>query len=306
MKKNLIGLWILLSFIIMGIFVTAGCTPGTGQKQPGPQAGTVQQTPSSEEMSVHILDIGQGDAILIGRAGEWALIDSGDVDHRTQMKAYLQKYGVKELKTVIITHPHADHLGGMYAVFQSVKVDRIYDDGQITTTSTYRNYLKEIKKRNIPYDTLKAGETVALVEGVPFEVLGPVKAAKDGQGHPDLNNCSIVGRITYGKFSMLLTGDAEKEEENSILQTYRSHLKSDVLKVGHHGSRTSSGISFLTAVKPQAAVISAGAGNSYGLPHDITLKNLEKMSVSIYRTDRDGTITVRTDGIKYTLGKEHS
>lgn len=306
MKQRTAGLWVFL-LLLLGIFLTAGCAaPAALPPEGQASSAAALQADASGTLSVHVLDIGQGDAILIGRAGQWALIDSGDVEHRSRMKAYLKKYGVKELQTVIITHPHADHLGGMYAVFQAVRVDRIYDDGQITTTSTYKNYLKEIKNRQIPYGVLKAGDTVTLVEGVPFQVVGPVKAAEDSRGNPDLNNCSVVGRLTYGKFSMLFTGDAEKEEENSILQQYRGQLKSDVLKVGHHGSRTSSGPSFLAAVRPGAAVISAGAGNSYGLPHDVILANLKKISALVYRTDRDGTVSIDTDGVNYHITKEHS
>lgn len=256
-------------------------------------------------LSVRMLDIGQGDALLLSKDGEFVLIDSGDVDHREQMAAYLKKYGVRELKTVIITHPHADHIGGMYTVFRECRVDQVYDNGQPTSTNTYRTYLKEIEKRNIPYKAVRAGDVIPFFKDVAFRVLGPAEIMKDDKGRPALNNNSVVGRLTYGNFTMLFTGDCEKEEEMSIMKGEQTFLKSDVLKVGHHGSKTSYSAQFLKAVSPQAALISAGAGNIYGLPHEITLKKLEQVGIRIYRTDRDGTITVESNGTGYAIRKEH-
>lgn len=257
-------------------------------------------------LSIHVLDIGQGDAILLEKDGKWALIDSGDVDEREHMTAHLKRYGVKELQSVIITHPHADHVGGMYAVFKAVKVDHIYDNGQAATTNTYRTYLKMIKSKNIPYTAAKGGDTITLLPGVSFKVTGPVKIMKDKKGRPEANNNSVAGRLTYGAFTMFFTGDAEKEEEMDMIRAFPSDLKSDVLKVGHHGSKTSSSAQFLEKVKPKDAIISAGKGNSYGLPHEITLKKLQKIGANLFRTDRDGTVTVKTDGSHYTITKEHS
>lgn len=128
---------------------------------------------------------------------------------------------------------------------------------------------------------------------------------KDQKGNSDFNNNSIVGRLTYGSFSMLFTGDAEKEEEATILKQGGA-LKSDVLKVGHHGSRTSSSPAFLKAVSPKDAFISCGQGNDYGHPHKVTLQKLEKAKINIYRTDRNGTVTLTTDGSKYQITKERA
>lgn len=283
--------------LIAACMLLLGATGCRGERADGPGAAA----PGGSPLNIRMLDIGQGDAILLEKDGEWALIDSGDVDHRPQMKAYLKEYGVTRLSKVIITHAHADHVGGMLAVFQTVKVGEIYDSGVPTTTNTYRTYLKQIQAKKIPFHTIKTGDTITLFPGVDFQVAGPVKVLKEGKsGKPDLNNNSIVGRLVYGNFSMLFTGDAEKEEEKSILAVGKD-LKSQVLKVGHHGSKTSSSAVFLRAVSPELALISAGAGNSYGLPHPVTLKTLEKAGVRTLRTDRDGTITLTTDGQGYTV-----
>ena len=261
----------------------------------GEETKAAGETGGGGELAIHVLDIGQGDATLLSKDGKWVLIDSGDVDHRPQMKEYLKQYGVSTVSKVIVTHPHADHMGGMLAVFQTAEIEDIYDDGVPTTTNTYRTYLKNIKAKNIRYHKVGAGDTIPLFDGVNFEVLAPVKTIKNERGEADLNNNSVVGRLVYGNFAMMFTGDAEAEEEKTILNAGAA-VKSDILKVGHHGSRTSSSAAFVKAVAPKIGIISLGAGNSYGHPHAKTLKTLEKHKVEIFRTDRDGTVTVTTTG----------
>ena len=261
----------------------------------GEETKAAGETGGGGELAIHVLDIGQGDATLLSKDGKWVLIDSGDVDHRPQMKEYLKQYGVSTVSKVIVTHPHADHMGGMLAVFQTAEIEDIYDDGVPTTTNTYRTYLKNIKAKNIRYHKVGAGDTIPLFDGVNFEVLAPVKTIKNERGEADLNNNSVVGRLVYGNFAMMFTGDAEAEEEKTILNAGAA-VKSDILKVGHHGSRTSSSAAFVKAVAPKIGIISLGAGNSYGHPHVKTLKTLEKHKVEIFRTDRDGTVTVTTTG----------
>lgn len=286
--------------MIAAMLSFAGCSQASESAPGGGGAGK-----GGSPLTIRMLDIGQGDSLLLGKDGKWVFIDTGDVDHRPQLKAYLKQYGIKEVSKVIVTHPHADHIGGMYALFQSVKIDDIYDNGVPTTTNTYRTYLKQIKEKKVAYHKVKAGDTIALFDGVEFKVAAPVKTINDGKsGKPDMNNNSIVGRLSYGNFSMLFTGDAEKEEEKDILDSHVD-IKSTVLKVGHHGSKTSSTIPFLKAVSPELALISAGAGNSYGLPKAITLQHLEELHIPVLRTDRQGTITITTTGSgKYEVKKE--
>ena len=302
--KNLMK---FLAVFLLSLSLTAAFS-ACGSAAPSVSSGGAKTSASAKggsQLTVRMLDIGQGDAFLLEKDGKFVMIDTGDIEHRDQIVALLHKYKVKEISKIIITHPHADHLGGMNAIFKNFKVDAIYDDGMPAGTGSYKNYLKQIKEKKIPYHVLKAGDEVDFFDGVKFNVLGPVKVIKDQKGNSDFNNNSIVGRLTYGSFSMMFTGDAEQEEEKTILGKGGT-LKSDVLKVGHHGSRTSTSPAFLKAVSPKNAFISCGQGNDYGHPHKVTIDKLEKAKVQIYRTDRNGTVTLTSDGSSYHIEKERN
>lgn len=302
--KNLMK---FLAVFLLSLSLTAAFS-ACGSAAPSASSGGAKTSASAKggsQLIVRMLDIGQGDAFLLEKDGKFVMIDTGDIEHRDQIVALLHKYKVKEISKIIITHPHADHLGGMNAIFKNFKVDAIYDDGMPAGTGSYKNYLKQIKEKKIPYHVLKAGDEVDFFDGVKFNVLGPVKVIKDQKGNSDFNNNSIVGRLTYGSFSMMFTGDAEQEEEKTILGKGGT-LKSDVLKVGHHGSRTSTSPAFLKAVSPKNAFISCGQGNDYGHPHKVTIDKLEKAKVQIYRTDRNGTVTLTSDGSSYRIEKERN
>lgn len=302
--KNLMK---FLAVLLLSLSLTAAFS-ACGSAAPSSSSGGAKTSASAKggsQLTVRMLDIGQGDAFLLEKDGKFVMIDTGDIEHRDQIVAILHKYKVKEISKIIITHPHADHLGGMNAIFKNFKVDAIYDDGMPAGTGSYKNYLKQIKEKKIPYHVLKAGDEVDFFDGVKFNVLGPVKVIKDQKGNSDFNNNSIVGRLTYGSFSMMFTGDAEQEEEKTILGKGGT-LKSDVLKVGHHGSRTSTSPAFLKAVSPKNAFISCGQGNDYGHPHKVTIDKLEKAKVQIYRTDRNGTVTLTSDGSSYRIEKERN
>lgn len=302
--KNLMK---FLAVLLLSLSLTAAFS-ACGSAAPSAASGGAKMSASAKggsQLTVRMLDIGQGDAFLLEKDGKFVMIDTGDIEHRDQIVALLHKYKVKEISKIIITHPHADHLGGMNAIFKNFKVDAIYDDGMPAGTGSYKNYLKQIKEKKIPYHVLKAGDEVDFFNGVKFNVLGPVKVIKDQKGNSDFNNNSIVGRLTYGSFSMMFTGDAEQEEEKTILGKGGT-LKSDVLKVGHHGSRTSTSPAFLKAVSPKNAFISCGQGNDYGHPHKVTIDKLEKAKVQIYRTDRNGTVTLTSDGSSYRIEKERN
>ena len=235
------------------------------------------------------------------------LIDTGDVDSRDSLVQQLKERNVKELDAIIITHPHGDHMGGMAALFKAFPIKQIYDNGQVANTVMYRNYLKNIKAKQIPYKVLKKGDSLTLGDDVVFTVLSPgtifTKENTTGVSESGLtNDNSIVCKMTYGKFSMLFTGDAQKEVEQQLL---KEDIKADILKVGHHGSKTSSSDAFVKAVAPKAATISCGVNNSYKFPHEPTLKTLQKYHVDVYRTDRNGVITIKTDGSSYSIEKEH-
>lgn len=260
-------------------------------------------TNSNDEVKIEVLDIGQGDASLIYTKDEVIMIDTGDVDERDRLEKLLKERNISTIDKLIITHPHADHIGGAYVVFKNVNVKEVYDNGDATTSKTYQTYLKNIKQKNIAYHQLKAGDTVDFGDGVSFKVFSPTE--KMIKNDDDLNNNSIVGQLRYKDFTMLFTGDSERDAEQNMVKSYGDELQSDVLKSPHHGSRTSSSDDYLKTVKAKDVIISLAADNEYGHPHKQTLDRYKKYNMNVYRTDQDGTITITTDGSDdYTISKE--
>ena len=260
-------------------------------------------TNSNDEVKIEVLDIGQGDASLIYTKDEVIMIDTGDVDERDRLEKLLKERNISTIDKLIITHPHADHIGGAYVVFKNVNVKEVYDNGDATTSKTYQTYLKNIKQKNIAYHQLKAGDTVDFGDGVSFKVFSPTE--KMIKNDDDLNNNSIVGQLRYKDFTMLFTGDSEHDAEQNMVKSYGNELQSDVLKSPHHGSRTSSSDDYLKTVKAKDVIISLAADNEYGHPHKQTLDRYKKYNMNVYRTDQDGTITITTDGSDdYTISKE--
>lgn len=260
-------------------------------------------TNSNNEVKIEFLDIGQGDASLIYTKDEVIMIDTGDVDERDRLEKLLKERNISTIDKLIITHPHADHIGGAYVVFKNVNVKEVYDNGDATTSKTYQTYLKNIKQKNIAYHQLKAGDTVDFGDGVSFKVFSPTE--KMIKNDDDLNNNSIVGQLRYKDFTILFTGDSERDAEQNMVKSYGNELQSDVLKSPHHGSRTSSSDDYLKTVKAKDVIISLAADNEYGHPHKQTLDRYKKYNMNVYRTDQDGTITITTDGSDdYTISKE--
>lgn len=258
-------------------------------------------------LDVYTLDIGQGDAHLIKVGDEYTLIDTGDVDHRDSLIALLKKYNVKSLKNIIITHPHADHMGGFYALIKAeIPIGHVYDNGMEAGTSVYKTYLKNITTKKIPHSALYKSMTVDLGQGAQFIVYAPEqgKYIKDNKGQPDPNDNSIVGKLVFGKFSMLFTGDASRAEENKLIKEENTKLSSRVLKVGHHGSAGSSQKDFLRSVRPESAVFSVGLHNDYGHPTSQALQRLAAENIMVYRTDTQGTIRIHTDGNTWNITTE--
>lgn len=262
----------------------------------------------AEQLQVHFLDVGQADAALLQYKGQHMLIDTGDVDGRPALVQRLKEKGVHTLDVVLISHPHGDHLGGMAALFDQFHIKQIYDNGQESRTAMYKNYMKNIARKKISYKALKRGDKIAFAGDVVCYVLWPSAdgAAEDAVSESgQTNNQSVVCKVSFGRFSVLFTGDAQRETEEQLLRhVRRKDLQATILKAGHHGSKTSSSPAFIEAVKPDAAVISCGAGNSYGFPHKAVLVALKKQKADIYRTDRDGDISVVSDGQGYTVTKE--
>jgi competence protein ComEC len=257
--------------------------------------------PGLSGLTVKVLDIGQGDAILIQSGQDTVLVDGGDTHERDKLLQLLAREGVKEFAIVVATHPHADHIGGLEAVLDAYPVKKLIDSGQTHTSKVFIDYLKKAKK--FEFVRAKPGDLYQLDEGARLEVLWPEEEFLRGTDS-DLNNNSVVLRLTKGEFSMLLTGDIQKEAEMALLKISKGKLKNTVLKAPHHGSNTSSTAAFLRAVGAKAAVISCGRDNDYGFPKPAVLRRYGENGMKIYVTADDGTVTIVSDGKNYEITKE--
>lgn len=295
----------------ISVEATTPTTDGTGSAEITPVAGSTLATPVPTDtpggttpggagtLRVSILDVGQGDSILIqSPGGKTMLLDAGDSDAGDRVAATLSARGISSLDAAAISHAHADHIGGYQTVLARFPVGRFYDPGYPHTSSTYEKLLTTIDQRNLRYSTLTAGQTINLDPSIRIDVLSP-----DGRNTGDLNDNMLVLRLRYGSVSFLFAGDMEEPLEQRIASSLQP---TTVLKVAHHGSRTSSSHAFLATVKPQVAVISLSAGNSYNHPHAAVVQRLLSADTSIYRTDQSGTVTISTDGTTYTVTTDRS
>ncbi len=274
----------------------------TAFKSAAPKASKEEaskEVSKKEKLKVHYIDVGQGDSILIQfPSGQSMLIDAGE-DTNT-VTSYLKSQGVKRIDHVIATHPHADHIGGMANVINSFEIGNVYMPRTTHTTKTYENLLLAIKNKGLKINAAKAGLNIDVGFNVKAQMVAP-----NSQGYDDLNNYSAVLRVQYGDTSFLFTGDAEAVSENEMINSGYT-LKSDVLKVGHHGSNTSTTSTFLKSVSPKYAVISSGKGNKYGHPHQEVLARLNNAGVKVYRTDEVGTVIAESDSKTITFNKQSS
>jgi competence protein ComEC len=296
---------IVFVMIAVSLIMAVGCGNAVDKlKNVDAGKATNAQTKTSGPVTIKMLNIGQGDSILIKTGEQVILIDTGDVDMRNKLVELLKKENVHQIDKLIITHPHADHLGGAYAVLKEFTVKQVYDNGQTTTNATYRTYMKLITSKKIPYKQVLDCENLDFGSGVSFKVFSPT--ADEIKAGGDLNSNSIVGKLVYNKFSMLFTGDCEADRERLILAKYGNALKSTILKSPHHGSKTSSNREYLKTIAPEAVLISCGVNNDYKHPHDVTMNKYNDLKMKIYRTDKDGSITIETDGNTYKIQKENT
>lgn len=250
--------------------------------------------PSGLNLEVHFIDIGQGDATLIVYDDFHILIDGGNNGTEEKLLDYLDKQQVDDIEILVATHPDADHIGGLAEVIDHYDVHLIIDSGESHSSQTYKNYYEAVQRqqaRGAIY--LEDADFIfPLSEQITFEII------ETGDDNGDRNNNSVVAKLSYSEIDFLFTGDMESKTEQKILDR---QLEAEILKAGHHGSKTSSSNEFLDVVKPETVIISAGLNNSYGHPHRPLIDRLKHYTDDIYVTYEKGHIVVTTDGTDYSL-----
>jgi len=270
-RRRMLSFFILISFVLgLGLL-------------------SIEGRAQSKLIKVHYIDVGQADSILVQSGGSNMLIDAGNREDEGSITKYLEKQGVKKLDFVIGTHPHEDHIGGMSGVLKAFSVGKIIMPKVTSTTKTFRDLLLTIKGKGMKVTTPIVGNSFKLGEAV-CTIMAP-----SGNSYEDINNYSVVIRMVYGSNAFMFEGDAEGVSEKEMLSK-GLNVKADVLKLGHHGSNSSSTEAFLDAVKPKYGIISCGKNNDYGHPHKETLDKLNARKIKYYRTDINGTIVCSSDG----------
>lgn len=289
MKKKFLS--VVSLFIATALTACSPASTGNISQGDGAQAKEASaQTTEDSQMRVSYIDVGQGDSEFIELPnGQTLLIDAGTNAAGESVVEYIQSLGYTSIDYIVATHPHEDHIGGLDDVINSFDIGDIYMPKVNTDTKTYEDVLDAIAAKNLIIFTAHAGISIVDTDNLSIEMLSPVSDSYD-----DLNNYSAVIKIVYGNTSFLFTGDAEEQAESEITDD----VKADVLKVGHHGSNTSTSDEFLERVSPSVAVISCGKDNKYGHPTEEILNKLSSISSTVLRTDELGTIVIVSDGSK--------
>ena len=307
-RSGRIGSLLLTFFLLLAsasVLSNSGHTaPNITSIQAAEHTASVSQSAKSssgeqkELLTVTFLDVGQGDAAVLQCGGQTMMIDGGKAKASSYIYSWLKKNQISYLDVMVATHTDADHIGGLSGALNYAKVGTAYCPVTSGTTKTFQSFVRYLKKQGKSITVPKAGDEFSL-GGAQVRILGPTDPQAEG------NNSSIVLKVTFGDTSFLFTGDAEREEEQELLESGYD-LESTVLKVGHHGSDTSTSYLFLRTVNPQYAVISVGADNTYGHPTEAVLSRLRDADVKTCRTDLQGTITAVSDGKKVTFQTERN
>lgn len=253
-------------------------------------------------LKIVFIDVGQGDSTLIILPnGKTLLIDGGERDQDKTVLSALQEHNISKIDVMVATHPHADHIGGLIGVIDTMDVGQIIDSGQVHTTQTFLDFVETIESNQIPLVSVHEGDSIELDPNIDIRVLNPPATLPDrAYNEEEFNNNSVVIKLTYGEFTAIFPGDIELETESRLSS---KDIDVDILVASHHGSRGSNTAQYLEAASPEVIVIYAGADNDYGHPHDESLDRINAAGVQhIFRTDIDGTIVLTTNGSSdYTL-----
>lgn len=274
------------------IFVVAVIIVIVGNAVSDKKENTPAVNETDSKMYINFIDVGQGNCTLITCGDTAILVDGGESAYGEKVVNYLKEKNVEDIDLLIATHPHSDHIGGLTEVAKTYSIGDIImpsvPKSIIPTSSTYKNFLQAISDNHKKIIKAQSGMTYTYGE-MNVEIFGPVR------DYDDLNNESVVSRISYGETSVMLMGDAETEAEKDLLKS-GNDFKASILNVGHHGSKSSSGKSMIEAINPEYAIICCGEGNDYGHPHKQTLTTLNKYGIEYYRTDIEGDIVFESDG----------
>lgn len=288
-KISIVSILLLIIMLVIGQYVY---TTDQRKQAEGNKATSAEVT-DDPLMKVHFIDVGQADCILVEHNKKYMLVDGGNNADKDVILDYLDDLGVKEFEAVIMTHPHEDHIGSIDSVIREFKVKKIYAPKKEHTSKTYEDVLKAVMETGNTLHAPKPGESFSF-GAVTVTFLAPGRDYEN-----ELNNWSIGIKVSNGKHSFVMCGDAEKEAEEDMLAT-KLDLSADVLKLSHHGSNTSSTKEFVKAVNPKYAVITVGKDNSYGHPSKSTIKMLKEYKIPYFRTDEQGTIVITSDGKQLT------
>lgn len=251
---------------------------------------------NNDLLKVHYLDVDQGDSIFIELPNnETMLIDAAESYQSENIINYLKNLNYQKIDYVIGTHPHTDHIGGLKNIINTFEIGKIYMPKVVSTTKTYESLLMAIKDKNLKINTAKAGTSIIDTDALKINILAP-----NNSTYTELNNYSVVTKITYGTTKFLFMGDSEKLIENEI----KENVTADVIKIGHHGSNTSSSIDFIKKVNAKYGIISVGLNNKYNLPKEETITNWENSGTKIYLTSTNGTIRASSDGTNIKIESE--
>lgn len=278
-------LYKFISIIITFSLLITGCL-----NKNSTSSNTIIKENIKDKLIIHYINVGQGDSELIQYKDKNMLIDSGPYSSKNTLIKYLKSAGIKKLDYVIVTHPHEDHIGNISDIIKEFEIGEFIAPKISSNSSTYSSMIKNLKSKKLKIIVAKPGYNIDLHPDLKCEILAPNNTIYD-----NINNYSVVNKLSYKNTSFLFTGDAENLSENEMIQK-NYNLKANIIKLGHHGSNTASSNEFLKKVNPSVAIISCAKKNKYNHPSPETIKKLKKMNIKLYRTDIDGNIVLFTDG----------